>query len=76
EKNQQTARLGMAEKILLELIKVENPLPLTRKTGLFHVAFLLPTRKDLGNTLIHYLQSNAPIDGASDHGYSEALYLT
>lgn len=76
EKKQQTARLGTAEKILLELIKVENPLPLTRKTGLFHVAFLLPTRKDLGNTLIHYLQSNAPIDGASDHGYSEALYLT
>lgn len=76
EKNQQTARLGTTEKILLELIKVENPLPLTRKTGLFHVAFLLPTRKDLGNTLIHYLQSNAPIDGASDHGYSEALYLT
>lgn len=74
EKKQQTARLGTAEKILLELIKVENPLPLTRKTGLFHVAFLLPTRKDLGNTLIHYLQSNAPIDGASDHGYSEALY--
>lgn len=34
------------------------------------------SRKDLGNTLIHYLQSNAPIDGASDHGYSEALYLT
>lgn len=51
-------------------------MPLTRKTGLFHIAFLLPTRKDLGNTLIHYLQSNAPIDGASDHGYSEALYLT
>ncbi|WP_291292123.1 VOC family protein [Enterococcus sp.] len=76
EKNQQTAKLGTSQQTLLELIKIENPLPLTRRTGLFHVAFLLPTRKDLGNSLIHYLQSNAPIDGASDHGYSEALYLT
>lgn len=76
EKNHQTAKLGTSQQTLLELIKIENPLPLTRRTGLFHVAFLLPTRKDLGNSLIHYLQSDAPIDGASDHGYSEALYLT
>ncbi len=61
---------------LLILNKIEQPLPLTRKTGLFHVAFLLPTRKDLGNELLHLLRVKAPLDGASDHGYSEALYLT
>lgn len=67
--------LGVGNTVLLELHKVQNPLPVTPKTGLYHVAFLLPSRKDLGNTLRHYLQTNAPLIGASDHGYSEALYL-
>lgn len=70
------ARLGVGAQELLVLEKVSDPLPLTRKTGLFHTAFLLPSRKDLGNMLIHYLEAKAPLDGASDHGYSEALYLT
>lgn len=61
---------------LLILNQVEHPLPLTRQTGLYHVAFLLPDRSALGDALIHYLTVNAPISGASDHGYSEALYLT
>jgi catechol 2,3-dioxygenase len=76
EKQYNLAILGTDKRILLELIQVEKPLPRTRKTGLFHMAILLPSRKDLGNALVHYLKSNAPIDGASDHGYSEALYLT
>lgn len=67
--------LGVGDTVLLELNKVQNPLPITPKTGLFHVAFLLPSRKDLGNALLHYLQVEAPLIGASDHGYSEALYL-
>ena len=70
-----TSVLGVDKEILLVLKKVENPLPVSKKTGLFHVAFLLPTRKDLGNALIHYLTNKAPLIGASDHGYSEALYL-
>lgn len=61
---------------LLILNKVEGTLPTVRKTGLYHIAFLLPSRKDLGNALIHYLTIKAPLIGASDHGYSEALYLT
>ncbi|MBO0451352.1 VOC family protein [Candidatus Enterococcus murrayae] len=67
--------LGVGETVLLELHKVQNPLPVTPKTGLYHVAFLLPSRKDLGNALFHYLNVKAPLIGASDHGYSEALYL-
>lgn len=67
--------LGAGDKILLVLQQISDPLPLSRKTGLYHVAFLLPTRKDLGNALFHYLKTDA-IDGAADHGYSEALYLT
>lgn len=76
DQTEDSVALGTKSNVLLTLQKVEHPLPLTRKTGLFHVAFLLPSRKDLGNTLIHYIESNAPLDGASDHGYSEALYLT
>src|SRR5699024_4573261 len=67
--------LGVEENVLLTLQQISDPLPFNRKTGLYHVAFLLPTRKDLGNALFHYLKNDA-IDGASDHGYSEALYLT
>ena len=69
------SNLGVDNTVLLELHKVQNPLPVTPKTGLYHVAFLLPTRKDLGNALRHYLTIEAPLIGASDHGYSEALYL-
>ncbi|KRM89005.1 VOC family protein [Liquorilactobacillus vini] len=65
-----------SQKPLLILQQIMSPLPLTRKTGLYHTAFLLPSRKDLGNALIHYLNVQAPIIGASDHGYSEAIYLT
>lgn len=76
KREEKVASLGINKTPLLILREIDNPLPLTRKTGLFHVAFRMPTRKDLGNALIHYLQTKAPIIGASDHGYSEAIYLT
>jgi catechol 2,3-dioxygenase len=44
-------------------------------TGLFHTAILYPTRADLANALKRLLDHNYPLDGASDHGVSEALYL-
>lgn len=44
-------------------------------TGLYHMAFLLPSRKDLANSFKSLLTQRIPLDGASDHGYSEALYL-
>ena len=43
--------------------------------GLFHLAILYPGRRDLAVALEWLLQSDYPIDGASDHGVSEALYL-
>lgn len=60
--------------ILTELIdeKIESS---AHATGLYHMAFLLPTRADLGDMLLHLLQVKYPLQGASDHGYSEALYL-
>ncbi|MDQ1002742.1 catechol-2,3-dioxygenase [Neobacillus niacini] len=46
-----------------------------RTTGLYHFAILLPKRQDLALSLVHMSQSNYPIQGASDHRNSEALYL-
>lgn len=47
-----------------------------RRTGLYHFALLLPTRKDLANMLVHLMQTGFTPEGASDHDVSEALYLT
>ena len=50
--------------------------PPRNSTGLFHTAILLPTRKDLAVLLIRLRDANYPISGASDHGVSEAIYLS
>lgn len=44
-------------------------------TGLFHFAILYPTRAALADALRRLIAANIPLDGASDHGVSEALYL-
>ena len=49
--------------------------PPTGTTGLFHLAILYPTRATLGDALRRLLAADIPLDGASDHGVSEALYL-
>lgn len=43
--------------------------------GLFHTAFLLPSRADLAGWLAHAIERGLAIDGASDHRVSEAIYL-
>jgi catechol 2,3-dioxygenase len=44
-------------------------------TGLFHTAILYPTRAALADALYRVMQAGIQLDGASDHGVSEALYL-
>ena len=44
-------------------------------TGLFHVAILYPTRAALADALRRLIEAGIPLDGASDHGVSDALYL-
>lgn len=46
-----------------------------RTAGLYHVAILLPSRRDLARVVHRLLSHGWPLDGASDHGVSEALYL-
>lgn len=44
-------------------------------TGLFHLAILYPERADLADALRRLIAHGVPLDGAADHGVSEALYL-
>ena len=44
-------------------------------TGLYHLAILYPTRRDLADALRRVMAAGIELDGASDHGVSEALYL-
>ncbi|MBC1436055.1 VOC family protein [Listeria rocourtiae] len=74
EANQIT--LGIDGRVLVEMIEIKHGnTPKQAKTGLYHTAFLLPNRAELGSFLHHLLESNYPIDGAGDHIYSEALYF-
>ncbi|HEY7531127.1 MAG TPA: VOC family protein [Gemmatimonadota bacterium] len=44
-------------------------------TGLYHVAIRYPSRADLAGALRRLMEARVELDGASDHGVSEALYL-
>lgn len=49
--------------------------PAPGTTGLYHLAILYPTRAKLADALRRVQAAGIPLDGASDHGVSEALYL-
>jgi catechol 2,3-dioxygenase len=49
--------------------------PAPGTTGLYHLAILYPTRAKLADALRRLVAAKIPLDGASDHGVSEALYL-
>src|SRR5580704_11272800 len=49
--------------------------PAPGTTGLYHVAILYPTRAALADALQRLIDASIPLEGASDHGVSEALYL-
>ena len=49
--------------------------PAPGTTGLYHLAILYPTRAGLADALRRLMKANIELDGAADHGVSEALYL-
>lgn len=49
--------------------------PARGTTGLYHFAILFPNRKELARAFKRLIEHEWPIDGASDHGVSEAIYL-
>jgi catechol 2,3-dioxygenase len=52
-----------------------GPPPPAGSTGLYHLAILYPTRAELADALRRLIEAKIPLEGASDHGVSEALYL-
>lgn len=68
--------LGTRNTDLVVLVqKKDAPLPVRRAPGLYHFALLVPTRRDLAMSLLRLARGRWPLQGASDHGVSEALYL-
>lgn len=68
--------LGTSGTPLLELVGDASLAPLDpRQPGLFHTAFLMPSRSDLARWVAHVAAARVPLQGASDHIVSEALYL-
>ncbi len=71
------AWLGVEGRDLLQLDELRGASPVQRgHTGLYHFAILTPSRSELARTLQHLMATQTRIDGASDHGVSEALYLS
>src|SRR5205814_8053782 len=52
-----------------------GPPPAAGTTGLYHLAIAYPTRSELGDALRRLIAAGVPLEGAADHGVSEALYL-
>jgi catechol 2,3-dioxygenase len=76
EKTWQAATLGVGDVALLELIHRPDALPDDQhEAGLYHTAFLMPTRADLALWILHAAKNRVPMTGASDHDVSEAIYL-
>lgn len=76
DRDGKTARLGAGGVTLLELEAAPDALPDDPRTaGLYHTAFLQPTRADLARWLVHAARSGVQLSGASDHLVSEAIYL-
>ena len=72
-----TQRLAAGGNTVLELRGTAGLSPRDpRSAGLFHTAFLMPSRGDLGAWLRHVASSRLPVAGASDHAVSEAIYLS
>ncbi|MEM4780134.1 MAG: VOC family protein [Halalkalicoccus sp.] len=75
ERCDEHATLGADDRALLELFAAPDRSEREpSETGLFHTAFLLPSRADLGDALSR-IRERWHLDGASDHLVSEALYL-
>jgi catechol 2,3-dioxygenase len=69
--------LGAGGVPLLHLLSRPDSAPeASGQAGLYHTAFLMPTREDLARWLVHVARSQVPLTGFADHSVSEAVYLT
>ncbi len=69
--------LGTETKEIIKMISFENEILKNEdETNIFHIAYLLPKREDLGNFLRNCVKEKIQLDGVGDHNVSEAIYLT
>ena len=72
----ESAALGAGGRALVSLRALSGAIPRPRRaTGLYHFAVLVPDRASLGHALARLVSARWPLQGASDHGVSEAIYL-
>jgi catechol 2,3-dioxygenase len=69
------AALGADGEDLLVLVEDPDARPAGRHAGLYHFALLHPSRRELARAAARLAATRTPIQGASDHGISEAIYL-
>ncbi len=74
-REERTAWLGAGAADLLVLTACEKAPRVRGTTGLYHFAILVPTRADLSRSLRRLVETATVLQGAADHGVSEALYL-
>src|SRR5437879_7635995 len=71
-----SVRLGSGGVALLDLERRESAAREARNAaGLYHTAFLMPTRKDLARWLVHAAKNRIPLSGFADHLVSESVYF-
>lgn len=78
ERDDGTLTLGVPGQAALIELRGDSAAPRLdrRATGLYHLAILLPSRRDLAFAIARLAEARWPLDGASDHLVSEALYLS
>jgi catechol 2,3-dioxygenase len=69
------AAMGVGEEDLLVLYEEPNARRAGRHAGLYHYALLFTSRKELAHAALRLAATQTPIQGASDHGTHEAIYL-
>ena len=69
------AVMGTGEEDLLVLYEEPSSRRAGRHAGLYHYALLFPSREELAHAALRLAETKTPIQGASDHGTHEAIYL-
>jgi catechol 2,3-dioxygenase len=70
-----TAALGDGTTTVLNLVEDPQAQPAGAHAGLYHYALLYPSREELARAVIRLIALRTPVQGASDHGTHEAIYL-
>jgi len=75
DRNGNRAGLGSPDMAFLNLVENPKAKRIRGTGGLYHFAVLLPSRPDLARMLVKLIEARTPLQGLSDHGVSEAIYL-